>query len=103
MHSREGEPFTETHMQYFHSDAEVEEHLATAGFADVHKVGRVPSDDPSTRPPCAPLIVPGYLAEWPKEVYVDTVRVNGLSTPERTLTTNRAIMRKNETPASSPS
>ena len=45
VHSREGEPFTETHMQYFHSDAEVEGALATAGFVDVHKVDEY-TDDP---------------------------------------------------------
>lgn len=37
-HAREGDPFTETHVQYFHSDEQVCLALAQAGFTEVRVV-----------------------------------------------------------------
>ena len=45
VHSREGEPFTETHIQYFHSDEDVQAALAAAGFRSVRQVDEY-TDDP---------------------------------------------------------
>ena len=45
VHSRDGEPFTETHIQYFHSDAQVESALIAAGFDAVRRVDEY-ADDP---------------------------------------------------------
>ena len=44
VHAREGEPFTETHVQYFHSDEQVRAALADAGFTDVRVVDEYTQD-----------------------------------------------------------